>query len=467
MNMKTITTLLMLAASLTFPVVGNASDVTPSEARAIAKDAYIYGFPMVDSYRIEYGYFVDKKDPEYKGPWNEIHNTARVYTPADTAIQTPNSDTPYSYVGMDLRAEPLILTVPPIEKERYFSIQLIDAYTFNFAYIGSRATGNGGGSYLIAGPNWKGEKPSGVKDVIRSETEFVLALYRTQLFNPDDIAKVKTIQAGYKAQPLSAFLGKPAPKAATAVDFIKPLTPAEEKTSLQFFNILNFVLRFCPTVPSENALMERFAKIGVGAGKPFDESKLSPEIQAAIEQGIADGWVAFAGLKKEVEAGKVTSGDVFGTREYLKNNYLYRMGAAVLGIYGNSKQEAIYPTYYVDATKQKLDGDNRYTLRFAPSQLPPVNAFWSLTMYEEPQSLLVANPINRYLINSPMLPQLKKDADGGLTLIVQNQSPGKDKEANWLPAPNGPFSLIMRLYWPKAEALEGKWKKPELRKVAP
>ncbi len=213
--------------------------------------------------------------------------------------------------------------------------------------------------------------------------------------------------------------------------------------------------------------MERFAKIGVGAGKPFDESKLSPEIKAAIEQGIADGWVAFAGLKKDVESGKVTSGDVFGTREYLKNNYLYRMGAAVLGIYGNSKQEAIYPTYYVDATKQKLDGGNRYTLRFAPGQLPPVNAFWSLTMYEEPQSLLVANPINRYLINSPMLPQLKKDADGGLTLIVQNQSPGKDKEANWLPAPKGPFSLIMRLYWPKAEALEGKWKKPELRKVAP
>jgi len=467
MNMKAITTLLMLAASLTFPVVGNASDVTPSEARAIAKEAYIYGFPMVDSYRIEYGYFVDKKDPEYKGPWNEIHNTARVYTPADTAIQTPNSDTPYSYVGMDLRAEPLVLTVPPIEKERYFSIQLIDAYTFNFAYIGSRATGNGGGSYLIAGPNWKGEIPSGVKDVIRSETEFVLALYRTQLFNPDDIANVKTIQAGYKAQPLSSFLGQPAPKAAKAVDFIKPLTPEEEKTSLQFFNILNFVLRFCPTVPSENALMERFAKIGVGAGKPFDESKLSPEIKAAIEQGIADGWVAFAGLKKDVESGKVTSGDVFGTREYLKNNYLYRMGAAVLGIYGNSKQEAIYPTYYVDATKQKLDGGNRYTLRFAPSQLPPVNAFWSLTMYEEPQSLLVANPINRYLINSPMLPQLKKDADGGLTLIVQNQSPGKDKEANWLPAPKGPFSLIMRLYWPKAEALEGKWKKPDLRKVAP
>ena len=180
---------------------------TPAEARAIAKDAYVYGFPMVDSYRIQYAYFVDSKNPEYKAPWNQMVNTPRVYTPADTAIQTPNSDTPYSFVGMDLRAEPIVLTVPPIEKSRYFSIQLIDAYTFNFAYIGSRATGNGGGSFLIAGPNWKGETPKGVTKVIRSETEFVFALYRTQLFDPADIDNVKKVQAGYKAQTLSAFLG--------------------------------------------------------------------------------------------------------------------------------------------------------------------------------------------------------------------------------------------------------------------
>jgi hypothetical protein len=365
---------------------------------------------------------------------------------------------------MNLRAEPLVLTVPPIEKERYFSIQLIDAYTFNFAYIGSRTTGNDGGSYLIAGPNWKGEKPSGVKEVIRSETELVFALYRTQLFNPADIVNVEKVQAGYKAQTLSQLLGTPA-SAAAPVDFIEPLTPEEEKTSPRFFGILNFVLQFCPTVPSEEALMARFAKIGVGAGKTFDASKLSPEIKAAIEQGMADAWGALAGLKKQVDEGKVTSGDVFGTRQYLKNNYLYRMAAAALGIYGNSKQEAMYPAYYVDATKQKLDGGNRYSLRFAPGQLPPVNAFWSLTMYEEPQSLLVANPINRYLLNSPMLPQFEKDADGGLTLIVQNESPGKDKEANWLPAPKGPFSMIMRLYWPKAVATEGKWRQPALQRV--
>jgi hypothetical protein len=161
----------------------------------------------------------------------------------------------------------------------------------------------------------------------------------------------------------------------------------------------------------------------------------------------------------------VTSGDILITREYLKNNYLYRMTAAVLGIYGNSKEEAMYPAYYVDAAGQKLSGANRYTLRFAPGQLPPVNAFWSLTMYEQPASLLVANPLNRYLLSSTMLPQFKRDADGGLTLLIQHESPGKDQEANWLPAPRGPFSTIMRLYLPKAEALERKWTPPPLKRA--
>jgi hypothetical protein len=452
--------------ALHFSAAHTQADVSPAEARAVAKEAYIYGFPIVDNYRVQHAYWMDKANPEYKGPFNQIWNSARLYTPADTAIQTPNSDTLYSFIGADLRSEPLVLTVPAMEKERYFSVQLIDYYTFNFDYIGTRTTGNGGGSFLLAGPGWKGDAPKGVEKVFRSETELAFPAYRTQLFNPGDIDNVKKVQAGYKVEPLSAFLGQPAPKAAAAIDFIKPLPPAEEKTSPEFFSILNFVLQFCPTVPSEEALMAHFARIGVGAGKSFDASKLSPEMKTAIEQGMADAWVAFAGLKKDFEERKLSSGDVFGTRQYLKNNYLYRMGAAVLGIYGNSKQEALYPAYYVDATKQKLDGTNRYTMRFAPGQLPPVNAFWSLTMYDEPQSLLVANPLDRYLINSPMLPQLKRDADGGLTLIIQNESPGKDKEANWLPAPKGPFSMIMRLYWPKEAAVEGKWERPPLTRTS-
>jgi hypothetical protein len=460
--MKFKTSLLALLLGLALNATTHAADIPPAEPRAIAKEAYIYGFPMVDNYRIQHTYFVDKQNPEYKAPWNVLKNTPRVFTPEDKAVQTPNSDTPYSFIGMDLRAEPLVLTVPAIEKERYYSIQLIDYYTHNFNYIGSRSTGNDAGSFMIAGPRWKGETPKGVKKVIRSETELVFTGYRTQLFNPADLENVKKIQASYKAEPLSAFLGQPAPAAAPAIDFIQPLTPETQKTSPEFFNILNFVLQFCPTVPSETALIERFAKIGVGAGKTIDISK--PEMKKAIEEGMADAQKEYEDFKRaEIDTGKVTSGDIFGTREYLKNNYLYRMAGAILGIYGNSKNEAMYPLYTVDAAGEKLDATKHsYTLRFEPGKLPPVNAFWSVTMYDLPASLLVANPINRYLINKPMLPDLKKDADGGLTIYIQNESPDKEKEANWLPAPKGPFWMAMRLYWPKEEALEGKWTAPKV-----
>jgi hypothetical protein len=155
---------------------------------------------------------------------------------------------------------------------------------------------------------------------------------------------------------------------------------------------------------------------------------------------------------------------LFGTREAMKNNYLNRW-LGTIGIYGNSKQEAMYPVYRIDSEGQKLSGANLYSLRFASDELPPVNAFWSLTMYDLPQSLLVANPLDRYLLNSPMLPQFKRDADGGLTLLIQNKSPGKDMEPNWLPAPKGSFAMYMRLYWPKEEALDGKWKAPSLKRA--
>ncbi|MGO4665033.1 DUF1254 domain-containing protein [Bosea sp. 2RAB26] len=458
-----------LAASLALllpplALTAHAQAPTPAEARAIAKEATIYGFPLVDNYRIQHSYFVDRNSPEFKAPWNTLVNNARVYTPDDKAIQTPNSDTPYSYVGADLRGEPLVFTVPAVEKGRYYSLQFIDQYTFDFAYVGSRATGNGAGSYLLAGPKWKGEKPAGIKQVIRSETDFAFVLYRTQLFDPGDIDKVKAVQAGYKVQPLSQFLGRPAPAPAPMVDFIKPLTPEQERSSLETFNVLNFVLQFAPTHPSERALMARFSKIGVGGEKSFDANALSPELRQALQDGMADGWAAFKLHKEtEVDTGKSSSADGFGTRAFLKNNYMLRMASAVLGIYGNAKQEALYPAYFLDSAKQTLNGSKRYTLRFAPGQLPPVNAFWSLTMYELPASLLYANPINRYLINSPMLPGLKRDADGGITIHVQNVSPGKEREANWLPAPQGPFFAVMRLYWPKPAALNGKWKSPPLQ----
>ncbi|MCA9428650.1 MAG: DUF1254 domain-containing protein, partial [Candidatus Omnitrophica bacterium] len=180
--MKTRTLLAAFLATLVTTVASQA-DITPQEARAIAKEAYVYGNPMVDSYRILHSYCVDTNNPEFKAPWNHLKNIPRVFTPKDTAVQTPNSDTPYSMIGLDLRSEPMVLTVPSIEPGRYFSIQLIDSYTYNFDYIGSRATGNDGGIFVVAGPNWKGDTPKRIKKVMRSDTELVLAIYRTQLFN--------------------------------------------------------------------------------------------------------------------------------------------------------------------------------------------------------------------------------------------------------------------------------------------
>jgi len=465
---STLITLAFVASSVAAgaPVAHAQSAAALADARAIAKEAYIYGFPLVDSYRVQYAYFVDRGGPEYKAPWNQIFNNARVYTPEDRAIQTPNSDTPYSFVGADLRTEPLVLSVPAVDRGRYYSLQFIDLFTFNFAYVGTRSTGNGAGRFLLVGPRWKGRKPSGVKAVIRSETDFVFVIYRTQLLDPADIENVKKIQAGYTVQPLSAFLGQPAPRPAPPIDFVKPLTAADERTSLQFFNILNFILEFCAPSSSEKALMARFARLSIGPGRTLEVSALSPTLHKAIEEGMADAWQALEGVKAQVEAHKISSGDMFGTRKSLKNNYLLRMFAAVAGIYGNSKEEAVYDLYAVDAAGQALDGTgHRYALRFPPGQLPPVNAFWSLTLYELPSQLLSANPLNRYLINSPMLPSLKRDADGGLTISIQHDSPGPDREANWLPAPSAPMMLVLRLYAPKSAAQTGKWKAPPLQTV--
>jgi hypothetical protein len=440
--------------------------VTPDQARAIAKEAYIYGFPLVDNYRVQYAYFVNKEDPEYKGGWNEIHNTARVYTPEDKAIQTPNSDTPYSAVGADLRTEPLVLTVPPIEQDRYYSLQFVDGYTSNFAYVGSRTTGNGGGKYLLAGPNWKGTKPEGINEVIHSDTDLAFVLYRTQLFGPSDIDNVKKIQAGYQVAPLSVHLNQPSPPPAPPIDFTPALTPDQERTSPQFFEILGFAMRFAPTLPSEKELRARFESIGIGPAGNFDADKLSPEMRKAIQGGMADAWAEFDTFKKDkIDTDQVGSAQFFGTAEDLKGNYLYRMAGAVLGIYGNTAAEALYPSFSNDSAGAPLTGANNYTFHFAKDQLPPVNAFWSLTMYELPQSLLVANPMDRYLINSPMLPSLVPDSDGGYTLYIQKESPGMAKEPNWLPAPAGPFMLVLRLYWPKPDALNGVWKAPRPEKV--
>lgn len=183
------------------------ANLTAEDARQIAKEAYVYGFPLVLNYKTMYSYAIDKRSPEYKGDFNKLACVARVYTPEDKAIVTPNSDTPYCMTWVDMRAEPVVFTIPEIEKERFYEVQIIDLYTHNAAYISTVATGNVPGKYLLTGPDWKGEIPEGITKVIPFETQFLFSIHRTQLFNPADIDKVKKIQAAYRVEPLSTFLG--------------------------------------------------------------------------------------------------------------------------------------------------------------------------------------------------------------------------------------------------------------------
>ncbi len=437
-----------------------------AELRATAKDAYIWGFPIVEGYKTLYQQAVDQNGPNFHAGFNHIGSAASVASPADTAIITPNSDTPYSFLWLDLRAEPQVISVPAIEAKRYFSVQLIDLYTFNFAYINRSATDGEAASFLVAGPDWNGETPEGVRGVLRAETSLAYALFRTQLFSPSDLESVRRLQSKYKVQPLSAFLGKAAPPPAPAVSF--PPYDAEKANGLEFFSYLNFLLQFAPTVPSETALRERFASIGIEPGKAFNPAALSAGERDAMTEGIADANKALEDfVNREVNTGKVASADMFGTRDTLKNNYLYRFAGAKLGIYGNSASEADYQGYFVDSEGKPADASrHNYQLRFAKDQLPPTDAFWSVTMYDGESKLLVANPLDRYLINSAMLPSLKRDADGGLTLLIQHASPGPGKERNWLPAPDGPFYLMLRNYSPAAAVVDGSWKRPPLQAVA-
>jgi hypothetical protein len=435
---------------------------SPAEVRAIAKEAYIYGFPVVTNYSTMYKQAIDKGSKDYRAPFNQIASLANVATPQDKFVVTPNSDTPYSFLWMDLRDEPIIVTMPKIEKDRYYTGQMIDLYTYNFAYLGTRSFGNDGGTFMIAGPGWKGEMPKGVKAVMQSETEFAYLLFRTQLFNPADLNNVKRIQAGYHAQTLSQYLKQPSPAAAPGVNW--PAPSPDMLTTPALFPYLNFMLQFCPANPAETELMARFAKLNIGAGKTFDFSKLSPESQKAVTDGIADAGKDLDALMKQINADQVASSDLFGTREFLKGNYLYRYAGAKLGLYGNSGEEAIYLAYFVDATHQPLDASKTaYTMMFPKGQLPPAKAFWSITMYDGKTQFLVANTLKRYLLNSTMLKSFKYGSDGSLTIYVQKSSPGAAKEANWLPAPDGPFYAILRIYMPAPEVVNGTWKKPQMQ----
>ncbi|WP_226702134.1 DUF1254 domain-containing protein [Microbulbifer elongatus] len=439
------------------------------EARKIGEEGFIYGLPIVMNYSIMYEYAINKNSGQFKAPFNNLNNEARVFTYKDTTVVTPNSDTPYSMVWLDLRAEPLVISVPKINDKRYYSVQLNDGNTFNYGYIGSRATGNEAGNYLITGPDWKGEKPDSIDKVFTAGSDFSLAIFRTQLFSPDDMENVIKIQAGYKVQPLSSFAGMAKPEQAAKINF-----PAIDKQSMQssFFKYLDFAMQFNAPFTDDREIRQKLARIGVGPDKKFSFDELPDDVQQAVMQGAKQGeqkvTEAVRSIGTRMNGWQISS--PAGSQSFYSGNWLLRAAAASAGIYGNDAVEATYPMTRTDSEGNTLDGSkHKYTLTFAKGQLPPVNAFWSVTMYDGKNQLLIKNPIDRYLINSPMLSNMKKNEDGSVTIYIQKTSPGTDREANWLPAPDGPIYLVMRLYWPKTgdpsvlPPGKGSWKPPGIQ----
>lgn len=432
-----------------------APSSAPDGLRAKAKDAYIFAYPLVMNYRTMYKQAIEG-DHAF-GKW--LHLGAS--TPADTDIVTPNNDSPYSYAWVDVRAEPWVLTLPRIEPDRYYTSQWDDLWGFVLDNPGSVKDGNDGISVMIAAPDWKGELPQGVSRVIKGESEFLGTLTRTQLMAADNgMGRVKEIQQSYRLEPLSTFTRQPAPPAAPAVQW--PVwTEGDEMTS-KFWDYVSFLLPFTSDNPVDQKMYDDLAALGIKRGEPFTQAGLSHEVADALEGGIKD---AQAELKERGASKDVHSEDLFGDRAKMGTDYFNRALGVYLGIFGNVAEQAMYFTLPADSTGQPLDGSKAgYSITFPPGQVPPVKYFWSLTMYSVPDRFLVANPINRYSIGSGT-PGLQKNPDGSLTVHLTAVDPGGDKTANWLPAPTGPFWVVLRTYGPQQPILNRAWQPPKVEKL--
>ena len=437
---------------------GVQNNLPADSVAAIAKEAWIYGYPMFYNYRTMYLYAINKDYPDYAGGFNVFKNYGKSFDYNDTSVVTPNNDTPYSWAILDLSGGPVILEVPAIAGKRYYVLQLIDLYTFNYAYIGSRTTGNKAGRFLLAGPSYKGQKPSGIDSVIVSETNLVTVLGRTELYDAADIVNVKKIQEQYKLTPLQRSSGQ---QDSGTYSLPLPAWKESDYKSVAFISVLNALLQYCSVDPSEAGLRARFAGIGITPGKEFDSTTCPAATLTAIRQGILES-------EKELNQriSRTTSSlDLFGTQAELKNNYLIRATAAAMGLFGNTKEEAVYSGSMTDDSSQPLTGNNSYLLHFTKAQVPPVTYFWSITLYSLPARYLIKNPINRYSIGD-RTKGLQRDPDGGLSIYLQATSPGKEKSGNWLPTPvHGPFNYVIRLYGPGPDVTSGHWQQPLPQKV--
>jgi len=467
------TALLVACAKSSRPAPAAASGsggINAEEARGIAKDGYVFGLPLV---YIALSAEVQTNVPKPEGgraPFNQFDQHREFPDAKNNRIVGMNVDTLYSLANLDLTAEPIVLVVPPMKGNRWWIMQIIDAWNDVPAAPGSRTHDGKGGTFAIVGPNYKSEVPAGL-EVIRVDTSLAMVGGRTYTGGPKDYALVHAIQDQYRLIPLSQWSGKDtayAPPAEVPVKGgIDAGTPVPMQvfnlTAEQFFDRLAQLLVDNPARAADAPIMERLKKLGVEPGQPFKLDAFDPGTRKAIEEGVAAGQQA-------VRDGESKMGEMVNGWQMARNlgrygtNYAYRASWTFFAVGGNLVEDALYPFGLVDADGKRLDGANKYELHFSKDEIPPVDAFWSITMYDK-DSYLVDNAISRYTLGDRS--NLKIGPDGSLTIYVQADSPGKDKERNWLPSPKeGAFKLALRLYIPKKSVADGTWKPPVVKRIS-
>ena len=457
---------LTLGLLLTPLLAPTAQALTEDEARALGVNAYLYFYPLItmDITRLQ----LTNQQPgpgSLGGPMNRFANIEAFPAADMRVVVRPNFDTLYSSGWLDLTKEPVVVSAPDTNG-RYYLLPMLDMWTDVFASPGWRTTGTEATNFLVTPPGWSGTVPSGMTR-IDAPTPYVWIIGRTKTDGPADYDAVHKIQAGYKITPLSQWGKEPVPpefKPDPSVDMkTPPKIQVDTMPAAKYFAYAAELLKLQPPHVTDQPILAQLSRAGFKIGESFDLDQADPAIKQAFASAPADAQKLMAW--KMPTLARVANGwgmntDTMGV---YGNYYLKRALVAQLGLGANLPEDAIYPLNLADSEGKPLDGANDYTIHFDKGQIPPVQAFWSITLYDN-AGFQVANPINRFAVSSWM--PFTFNADGSLDLYFQNANPGADKEANWLPAPKGPYNLTMRLYAPKPDALTGKWNPPPVTKTS-
>jgi hypothetical protein len=454
-------------ATITVPAFAQESATTAKDVQAIAVDAYIYGYPLV-TMEMTRRVMTNVREPEgTRAPMGHIVRMRAYPTATFKDVTAPNADTLYTTAWLDVGKEPYILSLPDADG-RYYMFPMLDGWTDVFQVPGKRTTGTKPQKYAITGPGWKGTLPAGVTEY-KSRTAIVWLLGRIYCTGtPEDYTAVHKMQDKVSVVPLSAY-GKPYTPPPGAVDpSIDMKTPVRDKvnglSTEAYFSLLAELIKANPPAVTDAQMVTKMTRLGIVAGHKFELAKFNPDLAQAL-QGVPK--VAFEQIMAHFKkAGRFENGWIFTTKTGIyETDYIQRALITAIGLGANRPQDAVYPTSEADAEGQPYIGTNKYVMHFDKDQLPPVNGFWSLTMYNA-KYFFVNNPLNRYTLSSRN--KFNENEDGSVDLYLQAENPGPDKEANWLPAPAGRFIPMLRLYWPKEtqpSIIDGTWKIPAVNKV--